>query len=306
MEPDEILAELGYPGPLPVEALRAAGQKRQVVAPVLIGAIEQYVQEGTSSADSLLLAFHLLGEWRETSAYRTLARLLRLPPEVVNDVLGDAITDTIQSVMAAVFDGDPGPLYDVILDPAADEYVRARMFSALVILTRGNLLSREEIKRFFVACDEQLLPRRDCYVWSGWQEAISALGLAELKPLVERAFADERINPFWLKLADFENDLRWALDYPSRPPRRAHRGQYDLFSDTIGTFSRWYGFTPEYVEAEARRKAGADPLLSRQVPVANPFKGVGRNDPCPCGSGKKFKRCCLERQAASLSESSFS
>jgi len=26
---------------------------------------------------------------------------------------------------------------------------------------------------------------------------------------------------------------------------------------------------------------------------------VGRNDPCPCGSGKKYKRCCLEQQAAS-------
>ena len=22
-------------------------------------------------------------------------------------------------------------------------------------------------------------------------------------------------------------------------------------------------------------------------------KRVGRNDPCPCGSGKKFKKCCL-------------
>jgi preprotein translocase subunit SecA len=21
------------------------------------------------------------------------------------------------------------------------------------------------------------------------------------------------------------------------------------------------------------------------------FRGVGRNDPCPCGSGKKFKKC---------------
>ena len=27
----------------------------------------------------------------------------------------------------------------------------------------------------------------------------------------------------------------------------------------------------------------------------------GRNDPCPCGSGKKYKRCCLDRdQAAAL------
>ncbi|MFO7816493.1 MAG: SEC-C metal-binding domain-containing protein, partial [Desulfovibrionales bacterium] len=26
---------------------------------------------------------------------------------------------------------------------------------------------------------------------------------------------------------------------------------------------------------------------------------VGRNDPCPCGSGKKFKKCCLEKRAVS-------
>ncbi|KAA0020365.1 hypothetical protein F0A16_00710 [Salinicola corii] len=28
-----------------------------------------------------------------------------------------------------------------------------------------------------------------------------------------------------------------------------------------------------------------------QAPVRNTFKDVGRNDPCPCGSGKKFKKC---------------
>jgi preprotein translocase subunit SecA len=25
--------------------------------------------------------------------------------------------------------------------------------------------------------------------------------------------------------------------------------------------------------------------------ATNPYAGVGRNDPCPCGSGKKFKKC---------------
>lgn len=23
---------------------------------------------------------------------------------------------------------------------------------------------------------------------------------------------------------------------------------------------------------------------------------IGRNDPCPCGSGKKYKKCCLHQQ----------
>ncbi len=26
---------------------------------------------------------------------------------------------------------------------------------------------------------------------------------------------------------------------------------------------------------------------------------VGRNDPCPCGSGKKYKKCCMEKDALS-------
>ncbi|WP_275531649.1 SEC-C metal-binding domain-containing protein [Magnetofaba australis] len=29
------------------------------------------------------------------------------------------------------------------------------------------------------------------------------------------------------------------------------------------------------------------------APHVNPFRDIGRNDPCPCGSGKKFKKCCL-------------
>lgn len=28
---------------------------------------------------------------------------------------------------------------------------------------------------------------------------------------------------------------------------------------------------------------------------------TGRNDPCPCGSGKKYKRCCLEKDEAAAS-----
>jgi preprotein translocase subunit SecA len=30
-------------------------------------------------------------------------------------------------------------------------------------------------------------------------------------------------------------------------------------------------------------------------PIRNKNRNVGRNDPCPCGSGKKFKKCCLDK-----------
>ena len=35
----------------------------------------------------------------------------------------------------------------------------------------------------------------------------------------------------------------------------------------------------------------ADLLYDAQEPYVNPYADIGRNDPCPCGSGKKFKHC---------------
>jgi hypothetical protein len=38
-----------------------------------------------------------------------------------------------------------------------------------------------------------------------------------------------------------------------------------------------------------------DNLERKPAPLLSPEKHVGRNDPCPCGSGKKFKKCCMNR-----------
>jgi uncharacterized protein YecA (UPF0149 family) len=34
-------------------------------------------------------------------------------------------------------------------------------------------------------------------------------------------------------------------------------------------------------------------ILENSVPVSS-LAMAGRNDPCPCGSGKKYKKCCLQ------------
>jgi preprotein translocase subunit SecA len=33
-------------------------------------------------------------------------------------------------------------------------------------------------------------------------------------------------------------------------------------------------------------------VVKKKTPAAS-AKTAGRNDPCPCGSGKKFKNCCM-------------
>jgi preprotein translocase subunit SecA len=44
--------------------------------------------------------------------------------------------------------------------------------------------------------------------------------------------------------------------------------------------------------APAPADAGGEP--ARLEPIRNLAAKVGRNDPCPCGSGKKFKNCCAK------------
>lgn len=40
----------------------------------------------------------------------------------------------------------------------------------------------------------------------------------------------------------------------------------------------------------------ASPVSSRRTIRKWAIPKPGRNDPCPCGSGKKYKRCCIDRE----------
>jgi hypothetical protein len=297
MEPAAILEQLIASEDLPKEALRAASDRRADMAPLFVERIENYVAAGSAELESraLFLIFHLLGEWRETSAYRCLARLLRCPRERINAALGDSTTETSHRVMAAVFDGDPHPIYDIILDANADEFVRARMCDALALLVLQGRLDRVEAASFLRDCWMSLQPRNDCYVWCGWESAIAILGLTELKSVVKEAYDHGIIDPGWITYREFEADLQHAIQNPTEPWREWD-GEFTLFGDTIEELSTWYRFSEEYREKRERaRNVPPTPLfpLFANEPICNPMRGVGRNDPCPCGSGKKYKKCCL-------------
>ena len=47
---------------------------------------------------------------------------------------------------------------------------------------------------------------------------------------------------------------------------------------------------------EAAMSGGGETESGKGVTVRREGKKVGRNDPCPCGSGKKYKRCCLLKE----------
>jgi len=288
MDPLRVIDELGVPERLPVEAIRVAQANREAMVPAFLRTIDDFLElKGSVDPDALFFIFHLLGEWREKSAYWSLSVLLRLPPDVLDSILGEAITETSHRVMAAVFDGDPDPLYQIIRDPDADEYIRAKMCRAIAILTRRGELPRETTAGFLGDCFSQLEPKRDCQVWSGWVDAIAWLGLSELKPMAQQAFVRGSIDPEWVTLREFEQDLQYAVDHPEAEPPYPD-GNHALFGDTVAELLEWDSFKPK-----AARDQAPDWLDSPGTSHREPSRKVGRNEPCPCGSGRKFKKCCL-------------
>jgi preprotein translocase subunit SecA len=67
--------------------------------------------------------------------------------------------------------------------------------------------------------------------------------------------------------------------------------------ETVGKLFRVQIARPEEVKKfEAARKqpivlSHGDEIEEKQKTVKREGKKVGRNDPCPCGSGKKYKKC---------------
>jgi hypothetical protein len=176
MDAAEIPDQLTHAEGLPKEALQAASAQRAELVPVFLHEIDSYLAlESVDRAKPtpLFFIFHLLGEWREVAAYRPLARLLRCREHELNAILGDAITSTTHRVMAAVFDGDPQPLHEIILDPNAEQFVRSRMCETLAMLVLRGELDRAVTARFLRDAFMDLQPQAECFVWQGWQSAIA-------------------------------------------------------------------------------------------------------------------------------------
>ena len=155
--PMQIIRQLGSGEGMPTEAIRAATADRTTAAPLLLEAIERYVP--TAEVDEER-TFHRVPSARPVAGDVGLSHAGALPaPPDVELILGSATTETSHKIMASVFDGDPRPIYDIIQDSEADEFVRWRMFDALVMLAFRDELDRTEISDFLRSRFNDLQPR---------------------------------------------------------------------------------------------------------------------------------------------------
>jgi len=216
MDAEAILHELTFAEGLPREALKAASTQRAEMLPLFLNKIDTYLAlepAARAKPTPLFFIFHLLGEWREKADYRPLARLLRLPRGELDAIFGDGITTTSHRVMASVFDGDPEPLCDIILDRNAEEFIRSSMCEALAMVTLRGELDRALAGRFLRNAFMDLLPQAQNFVGAGWQSAVAMLGMSDLRILVKKAFDRGFIDSHVLAFFSHRHAGPWRINH---------------------------------------------------------------------------------------------
>ncbi len=126
---------------------------------------------------------------------------------------------------------------------------------------------------------------------------------------IERAILLKNVDLKWMDYIDAMDELKQSvglLAYGQKDPVVAFRQMsYDMFDemtsaireDTVKIILSAHFRTEEEIKREQVAKvtsatAGGGDGSEKGRTVRNDKKKVGVNDPCPCGSGKKYKKCC--------------
>jgi hypothetical protein len=301
----DLIDELASAQELPEVAIaRAVLAPEEIAAEVLrVLALAADGADLIGEQENLLFwGIHVLGAARDQRACAPLLRLLRQPADRLERLLGDAEVATLPKIVAGAFDGDVAALQAVLADRSVDEMLRMVLFGTLAFLVAAGRIDREDTTRFLERFYDESRADRGDAAWVGWEEAVVRLGLRELVPRLE---AGRRGGSVPTEV----NDRKWLFAMLKRAEEapddleRFHEDNLGYIEDVLEDLA-WTRLDADEIAALEPDSRGtsseeedfgpADYIAPASGdPLRNPLRHVGRNDPCPCGSGKKFKKCCM-------------
>ncbi len=130
----------------------------------------------------------------------------------------------------------------------------------------------------------------------------------EIMRQLEQMLMLRTVDTKWMKHLEDMTELRTGIGlraYAQQDPLQAYQVEgYEMFSEMIHNIQNDVVRQMYLVQIQVRKEPiqreqvakPIDPALmtadSKRAPIQNAKKKIGRNDPCPCGSGKKYKQCC--------------
>lgn len=287
MEIKEILSELEYNmGYFPYEAVREAITQKENIVPELLKILEnteKSIREIEEQPNYMahIYAMFLLAQFREKRAYPLIVDIFSHPGETSEKIGGDFVTEDLPRVLASVCHGDTTLIKQLIENRDADEYVRDAGLRALLSLVINGEITREEVIDYYKSLFRGKLEREHSMVWDGLVSCSSDLCAKEVYEDIKKAYEDDLVDPIFIDLKDVDECL--SMGWEQSLNRLKEDRHYQFVDDTISCMEWWACFGP---------KEKAKPDLLKSLKTKSKRKKIGRNDPCPCGSGKKYKKCC--------------
>lgn len=281
--------------PFPRETLEEAVSRREESTPHLLRAIEEAANtkevgdDDWCALDALhIYALYLLAQFHETRAYEPIVRLLRNP--IYEDLTGDGVLEQLPRILASVCGGDVGPIKALFEDREIPEYVRAAALESLGVLVNAGLLSREELSAYVgVFLNDRTDEKATGYLWDVGIYLCVEHRLTEHLAAIRALYHDGVADPQFETLEDVEKGMVLP------PGESVYPGSYErpegLIDSAIDELKDWWCFDPKSVDHSFEPIMYDDPSGPAE-PYVRAQPKVGRNDPCPCGSGRKFKKCC--------------
>jgi preprotein translocase subunit SecA len=134
------------------------------------------------------------------------------------------------------------------------------------------------------------------------RSAISLKSYAQMDPKVEYKREGMRMyNQMWFSIGEQMTDIIFRMEGLSEDFVGSTFVETSARHDTPQSTADLARQVAQAEAAAARGQATPSASSSAQAsdppirldPIRNMDQRVGRNDPCPCGSGKKYKNCCL-------------
>jgi hypothetical protein len=286
-------------------ALQQAAAKKDEITPHLLKALERAANNPEEvldeEDDSFIYALYLLAQFREKLAYPLIIKLVSHPPELVDELLGVITTEDLHNILASVSLGDTSLIAQLVTNVEAEEYVRAAAIRSWLTLVVSGEKSREEVVDYYRSLFEGGLKDKNEVVWTELVDCATDLYPEELYRQIKKAFDDRLIDEFFIDL-DWV-DARMALGKESvlaQLPEDHHliedaSMEVDWWASPWEEDEDWGDWDDDDEEFEDIYKERASSLNGH--PFASPTpreakEDVERDDPCPCGSGKKHKECC--------------
>lgn len=303
---EQLLAALETAGRTPdLDLIRACLERREELTPGLLEMLAGGTDESWPADDPRwyreIHAGLLLIAYREPAALPIFAEIFR-------DEKRENLIEWFSTELPAYGPAATQMAIDLLNDPNAHDYARAVATEMLTAIAWQHPGERERILQALRAqlppLEEDgtlILPpgvrREEIWTWvaCALADLRDTVSQPQIVALYERGLIDEGIiGGLQDYLAHFKPD--------ASPPLEALR-EYDILN-TYGWLHRQAAREAEGRAKAAQRAGTAQPATAPSAPQAarsvQPAKPgtfvrsqpkVGRNDPCPCGSGRKYKHC---------------